>query len=175
MIIREAILEDAKGIAKVHVDSWRTTYKYIIADDFLNNLSYEKREQLWSNNIPKGNVFVAENELGQIVGFSSGGKERSGKYKDYEGELNSIYILKGFQGKGIGKLLAKPVFEKIEQLGINTMLVFVLEDNESRLFYESLGGKVIDKVEVEIAGKKLNELVYGWENIKGVFKKAYPS
>ncbi|WP_249872659.1 GNAT family N-acetyltransferase [Oceanobacillus saliphilus] len=171
MIIREANLNDAKDIAKVHVDSWRTTYKNIIPDDFLNNLSYEKREQLWTTNIPKGNVFVAENEQGQIVGFSSGGKERSGKYKGYEGELSSIYILKNSQGKGIGKLLAKPVFHKIGTLGINTMLVFVLEDNESRFFYESLGGKVIDKVEVEIAGKKLNELVYGWDNIKGIFKK----
>ena len=36
------------------------------------------------------------------------------------------------------------------------MLVLVLEDNNSRLFYEALGGKEIDKVEVEIAGKKLN-------------------
>ena len=53
MIIREANLDDAKGIAKVHVDSWRTTYKNIIPDEYLNNLSYEKREQLWTNNIPK--------------------------------------------------------------------------------------------------------------------------
>jgi len=168
MIIREANLYDVKGIAKVHVDSWRTTYKNIIPDDFLNNLSYKRREQLWTNIIPNGNVFVAENELGQIVGFSSGGKERSGKYKDYKGELSSIYILKEFQGKGIGKLLAKSVFEKIEELRLNTMLVFVLEENESKLFYEALGGKVIDKVEVEIAGKKLNELVYGWDNIASI-------
>ena len=168
MIIREASLYDVKGIAKVHVDSWRTTYKNIIPDDFLNNLSYERREQLWTNSIPNGNVFVAENELGQIVGFSSGGKERSGKYKDYKGELSSIYILKEFQGKDIGKLLAKPVLEKIVELRLNTMLVFVLEENESKLFYEALGGKVIDKVEVEIAGKKLNELVYGWDNVASI-------
>ncbi|WP_245976738.1 GNAT family N-acetyltransferase [Oceanobacillus arenosus] len=141
------------------MESWRTTYKDINPDDFLNNLSYEIREQLWINNIPSGNVFVAENELGQIVGFSSGERERSGEYKEYEGELSSIYILKKYQGRGIGKLLAKPVFEKIRDLGMNTILVFVLEDNESRLFYEALGGKVIDNVEIEIAGKKLNELV----------------
>ena len=41
------------------------------------------------------------------------------------------------------------------------MLVFVLEENNSRLFYEAMGGKIIDKVEVEIAGMKLDELVYG--------------
>lgn len=51
MKIREAIVSDAKGIAKVHVDSWRTTYKGIIPDDFLNNLSYEQRTKLWEENI----------------------------------------------------------------------------------------------------------------------------
>ncbi|MFE4523707.1 GNAT family N-acetyltransferase [Cytobacillus firmus] len=165
MKIRAAKLSDASGIAKVHVDSWRTTYKNIIPDEFLNNLSYQKREELWSNKILNGNVFVAKNDEGKNVGFSSGGKERSGKYKEYQGELSSIYILKEFQGQGIGKSLAKPVIKELGKLGINTMFVFVLEDNNSRLFYEAMGGKIIDKIEVEIAGKKLNELVYGWDNI----------
>ncbi|MEK3822374.1 GNAT family N-acetyltransferase [Cytobacillus sp. FSL W8-0315] len=166
MNIRKAVLNDAKGIAKVHVDSWRTTYKNIISDEFLNKLSYQKREELWINNIPKGNVFVAENDNGEIVGFSSGGIERSGKYKEYQGELSSIYILKEFQGQGIGKALTNPVIKELEKLGINSMLVFVLEENDSRLFYETIGGKIIDKIEVEIAGKKLKELVYGWDNIR---------
>lgn len=40
MNIRKAVLADSKGIAKVHVDSWRTTYKNIIPDEFLKKLSY---------------------------------------------------------------------------------------------------------------------------------------
>ena len=35
MKIRKAIVEDATGIGTVHVDSWRTTYKDIIPDEFL--------------------------------------------------------------------------------------------------------------------------------------------
>jgi hypothetical protein len=31
-----------------------------------------------------------------------------------------------------------------------------------------MGGKAIDKVEIEIAGKKLKELVYGWDNINAL-------
>ena len=34
MKIRQANIEDAQGIGKVHVDSWRTTYKGILPDDF---------------------------------------------------------------------------------------------------------------------------------------------
>lgn len=94
MIIREAIITDAFGIAKVHVDSWRTTYKNIVPDIYLNNLSYERREQLWNDNISKDKVFVAENEHGKIVGFATGGKERNEKFTNFHGELTSIYILK---------------------------------------------------------------------------------
>ncbi|EIJ79685.1 hypothetical protein [Bacillus methanolicus] len=66
MKIRKAVLSDAKGIAKVHVDSWKTTYENIIPDEYLNQLTYEIREQLWNNIIPNGNVFVAENQEGKI-------------------------------------------------------------------------------------------------------------
>lgn len=168
-IIRKAILTDAKGIAKVHVDSWKTTYTNIVPAEYLNNLTYESREQMWTNAIPYGGVYVAESSDGIIVGFSKGGKERSGKYIGYDGELYAIYILKEYQGKGIGTALVKPIIDEMNGMGINSMVVLVLEDNTSRQFYESLGGKKIDTVEVDIGGKKLSELVYGWDNISDIF------
>jgi L-amino acid N-acyltransferase YncA len=166
MRIRKAELTDAKEIAKVHVNSWKTTYADIIPDEYLNNLVYEGREKLWKENIPNSEVFVAENEEGKIVGFSSGGKERSGKYPDYTGELYAIYILKEYQGNGLGKLLVKAIIEELQQSNFSSMIVLVLADNSSRLFYEKLGGEKIDTIEVNIFGKKLNELVYGWDNIR---------
>jgi len=53
MIIRRATIEDLKGIAKVHVDTWRTAYKDIIPDSYLASLSYEKRETSWAINLNK--------------------------------------------------------------------------------------------------------------------------
>jgi GNAT superfamily N-acetyltransferase len=167
MEVRKAVLTDAKGIAKVHVDSWLSTYRGIIPDEFLDKLTYESREQLWEENISRGNVFVAESK-GRIVGFSSGGKERSGKYQGFDGELRAIYLLEEYQGKGIGKLLVDPIIAELRRLTIYSMLVLVLKDNHSRMFYEALGGTIIDTVEIEIAGKKLKELVYGWEDIRDI-------
>jgi len=166
MIIRLATLSDAKGIAKVHVDSWRSTYTSIIPDDYLYGLSYEGREKLWEDNMSKSKVYVAESESGKIVGFSTGGKERSGKYNDFTGELYAIYILEEYQGQGIGRKLIKPVIEDLIESDISSMLVLVLEQNNSRYFYEAIGGKPIDLLEVVIAGQKLKELVYGWDDIR---------
>lgn len=168
MKIRLAALSDTKGIAKVHVDSWRSTYTSIISNEYLNNLSYEGREKLWEENMAKNKVYVAESEAGEIVGFSTGGNERSGKYTGYSGELYAIYILKEYQGQGIGKKLIDPVIEDLIKLDIYSMIVLVLEQNSSRYFYEAIGGKQIDLIEVKMAGQKMNELVYGWDDIRSL-------
>ena len=118
MNIRKAVPGDETGVAKVQVDSWQTTYKNIIPDEYLNKMTYESREQKWKDIISNQAVFIAETNDGDIIGFSNGGKERSGKYINYNGELYAIYILEAYQRKGLGKLLLKPVIEDLKQNGI---------------------------------------------------------
>jgi L-amino acid N-acyltransferase YncA len=168
MNIRKAMPADVKGMAKVHVDSWRTTYKDMFPEEYLQSLSYESREELWNRVIPNGYVFVAENDLGEIIGFSSGGKERTGNYSGYEGEIYAIYILQEYQGKGIGRQLVKPLIEQFTKEGIHTMTVVVLENNPSRYFYQSLGAIEIDQLQDTIAGIEVIELVYGWKDLTKV-------
>src|SRR5699024_4054260 len=97
------------GVAKVQVDSWKTTYKNIVPDKYLNQMTYENRQEKWQDIIYKQIVFVAEYNKGEILGFSNVGVERTGKYPVYKVELYEKYILKEYEGKGIGKLLFKHV------------------------------------------------------------------
>jgi ribosomal protein S18 acetylase RimI-like enzyme len=170
MIIRKAKLSDAQGIAKVHVDCWRTTYKNIITSDFLDKLSYDQRTELWVKNISneKNYVFVAENNEGHIVGFADGGK-RETNLVEHSGDLTSIYVLLEYQGMGIGKKLVQQLFSKFDELGYTTIFVEVLEDNQSRFFYESLRAEWLRTEKIKIAGAELNLLVYEWEDIRKVF------
>ena len=172
MMIRKATIVDAEDIAKVHVDSWKTAYKGILPDEFLNRLSYEQRTMLWERNTLEQNVYVAENAEGKVVGFSIGEKERTEMYDGYEGELNAIYILKAYQRQGIGKLLIQPVVEELLQKGITTMIVKVIEENPSRVFSESLGAHIVDRLEIKIAGAFMHEIVYGWSDLKQLQKVA---
>ncbi|MDY0405569.1 GNAT family N-acetyltransferase [Virgibacillus sp. 179-BFC.A HS] len=166
MIIRPAEENDAAGIAKVHVDSWRTTYKGIVPDTYLfETLTYESRLKNWQGNLSQGHVFVAEDEQQGIVGFANGGKERSGKYPKHEGELYAIYILKDFQKKDIGRKLTERVVHHLVDNGIQSMLVWVLQENPSRYFYEKIGGTCVDAETIQIGGKKFQELAYRWENL----------
>lgn len=47
MNIRLASVRDIEGIARVHVESWKSTYNGIISESFLSNLTVEKRTKNW--------------------------------------------------------------------------------------------------------------------------------
>lgn len=171
MKIREANLDDAHGIGKVHVDAWRTTYKNIISDRFLNNLSYDKRRDLWIHNISQEDnyIFIAENENNEIIGFATGTSEKSGDFPGYDADVTSIYILVDYQGQGIGEKLLIRLFQKFLDLGYRSSVVWVLADNQSRFFYEKMGAEIIlDNKPIKIGDDTLIEVAYGWKDISKV-------
>ena len=66
MTIRPAEVQDAAGIARVHVESWRSTYQGIFPESFLASLSVERRENYWREQLLRVNApercFVAADE-----------------------------------------------------------------------------------------------------------------
>ncbi|MBS3678726.1 GNAT family N-acetyltransferase [Ornithinibacillus massiliensis] len=166
MKIRKAVISDAAGIAKVHVDSWRTTYRKILPESFLNNLSYEKRTELWKNNIAREDnyVLVAETDKGEIVGFADCGKREDNQVPN-SGDITSIYLLEEYQGKGIGIKLLTQLFQHLQQLGYKKVFVEVLEANSSRYFYERYGATLAKTEKIKMAGVELNLLTYEWNDL----------
>jgi L-amino acid N-acyltransferase YncA len=171
MRIREANTADATAIAHVHVASWRTTYQGIVPETYLANLSEQRRAEVWStrlSNLPEGEcVHVAEDETQGIVGFAGGGPVRDG-HPGYTGELYAIYLLAEYQGRGLGRALTVAVARRLAEAGMRSMLVWVLADNPSRAFYTALGGREVGEKSVEIGGKALTEIAYGWDDVGGL-------
>jgi L-amino acid N-acyltransferase YncA len=169
MITRKATKDDASGIARVHVRSWQETYQEIISRDYLDTLKMEDRKPLWEKSLSESAdtspVFVAVNPEGEIVGFASFGKERSGKFKA-EGELYAIYILKKYQREKLGLKLLQCGLDELIKKNYDSMLVWVLEGNESRKFYESLHPEKAGEELVKIAGKEYIEVAYIWKDLK---------
>lgn len=104
--IRVATADDAPGIGRVHVDSWRTTYAGIIKAETLANLSYERSAERNRTFMAQGEAglhhFVAEDETGRIVGFALGDRAR-GEVPGFDGELYGIYLFKESHGQGLGR------------------------------------------------------------------------
>ncbi|HEY1011092.1 MAG TPA: GNAT family N-acetyltransferase [Herpetosiphonaceae bacterium] len=166
--IRAATLDDAAGIAMVAVDTWRIAYRGIVPDEVLAGLSYERRAAQALQQIQAAGsqqfTLVAADEDGQVVGFASGGRERSGEH-GFRGELYAIYVLAAFQGRGVGRRLAGRVAAELLARGFNSMLLWVLADNQpSRRFYEALGGVPVAEQTIEL-GVALPEVAYGWRDL----------
>jgi len=163
MIIQEATIEDAAGMAKVGVDTWRATYGGIMADEYLDSLSYERSAQSWIRRLSEdpGFTYVALSDANEIVGYAHAGPERDGD-QDYTGELYAIYVLREHHGEGIGKMLVQTVAERFAEDGIKGMIIWVLSANPSRGFYERIGGRFLRTKMVDIGGRELEESAYGW-------------
>jgi len=171
--IRPAQPDDVRAIARVHVESWRTTYTGIMPDEALANLTVEDREQMWSASLSRIHagassscLFVAE-ENDQIVGFACGGRER-GDHPVYKGELYAIYLLKAYQRQGIGRALAQAVVHRLLDDGYSTMLIWVAAQNPACRFYEALGGHPVAFKTEEFGGRPIEEIAYGYDDLRAL-------
>jgi ribosomal protein S18 acetylase RimI-like enzyme len=168
--IRKAHQNDADGMAKVHVDTWRFAYQGILPADFLESLSVRTSAEKWrlafaEMKTPEEAVFVAENEANEIVGIASCGPERSQDHI-YQGEIYVLYVLPTCQRQGVGRrLVAACIGHLVQQLGVETLLIWVLAENPYRKFYESLGGRLVREKSVEVGGETILDVGYGWEQI----------
>lgn len=167
--VRPASAADALAIAQVHVASWRASYKGIVVEEFLQNLSVERRAKSWqeilSNPSHPAFLYVAEEETGQIVGFASGRTEHEGN-QDYTGEVSAIYLLEQAQGQGTGRKLMQAAARELIQRGHRSMMLWVLRDNTpARNFYEALGGQLLFEKPIEIGSQALVEVAYGWKDL----------
>jgi GNAT superfamily N-acetyltransferase len=168
--IREANQNDVAGMAKVRVETWQAAYQGIVPEDFLDNLSIQStaerwQKTFWENRKPEVAVLVAENEWKDVVGIAICGPEES-QDPIYQGEIYVLYVLPEYQNQGIGGgLVAACVQHLIQQLRVETMLVWVIAENPYRRFYESLGGRLVREKTKEIGGKMIAEVGYGWEEL----------
>ena len=169
MQIRQATPGDASAIARVHVDSWRSSYADVVPQEILSGLSYDERKALWDGILNSSRAdrhcYVADAPTVGVVGFAHGGAV-SKNNPAFDGEIYAIYLLEEYQRMGLGRRLFISVAERLLEDGMSSFLLWVFEENHSaRRFYESLGGELADRMEVDIGGVDLVEVAYGWKDI----------
>jgi ribosomal protein S18 acetylase RimI-like enzyme len=168
LIIREATELDAENITVMHIKSWQETYKDIIDQVYLDDLpnKFEERLKFRQDILSKKDQaihLVAEKD-GKIIGFCDASFIR--EYEGAKGEVYAIYLLKEYQGSGIGKKLFQQAVEFLFANNLAPFVVLVLKDNlPSRKFYEKNGGVEIDMETIEIDGKTYEEVRYIFKDL----------
>lgn len=166
-LIREAVIKDAYENALCHTMSWRSAYKGIVPDEYLNNISVEERAEKFRYYINESKEYerycaVYENK---IIGILCIGKSRDEDKPD-TGEIVAIYLIEEFWGKGYGRQMMNYATDKLKQMGYNEIILWVLEENSrARRFYEKCGF-IFDGTKKEITiGKPLIEIRYTLNSI----------
>jgi L-amino acid N-acyltransferase len=127
MKVRPATHDDLPGILEIYNDAvLTTTATYDYEPRTLEHRTAWLDDHL-KNNYP---VFAAVNDDGRVVGWSA-----LNRYHDRQGYQftaeNSVYVAADWRGKGIGKLLMKPLIESARQGGLHAILAGIDAENES--------------------------------------------
>ena len=142
--VREAAVEDASAIARVHTRTWQRAYQHVFPTDRLAGLVEEHRAEQWrdwlSNPVERRHVLVGE--LGdEVAGFASVGPSEDPEANPaLVGELYAIYVLPEVWGRGVGRALMEELLARLRGEGFREAVLWVLEDNpRTRRYYELAG------------------------------------
>lgn len=148
--VRPAGPTDGAAIAAVQRRAWRTGYRGLLADAFLDDLDFSYLGAYWTGRAtisptPRHRLLVAGGR-GEVHGVVDAGPDRdaggpvASDGLAATGEVRSLYVDPSAQGGGLGAaLLAAAVAELVDQ-ACHELILWVVEGNErARRFYERRG------------------------------------
>jgi GNAT superfamily N-acetyltransferase len=184
--IREAVAADAAALGALHAQTWAETYRVGIGragakEKIVEEGKWRARqwEDLFDKRIKgKGGMsgggmqsagddwfcLVVENGEGRMVGFAKGQRYAHEDLPEYNGELNKIYVLREYQGLGLGRQLICRMAAKFLEMDVPNMLLFGIAENPSCGFHEAMGGRRIYNWKGEFHGG------YGWRDLRVLVK-----
>lgn len=169
MEVRIADPNDADGLASCIVPTWLKAHR-----DQIPRHLWNRRQQTWTVDVSaaawerllfgiaseaesRSHVIVAI-ESGMIVGLVAGTVDDDG-----QGEVSALYVLPGYQRRGVGRRLLSTSFETLLNAGASSVSVVVLEANApARQFYENLGGSEVGSTEVDEDDEVLPAVICSW-------------
>jgi ribosomal protein S18 acetylase RimI-like enzyme len=164
---------DAEELARVHVASWRETYRGLLADAFLARMSepgFTRRFRRVLTN-PGSSITLAAGDRYGLVGYAQGGPSRrdtASPANGGEAEIATLYVLRQAQGQGLGERLMVETARALAANGATSLMISVLRDNiRARGFYEHLAGEPeTARQEPGPGGRLLYEVAYRWRDIR---------
>lgn len=165
--IRKAEPKDATTLGHIQVTSWRSAFRNIASDEYLDHMvSEEHQVNDWKEIIadPEQVIYIAELNV-EPVGYAWAHGEDAESI-EWDAELVSMHLIPEYKCQGLGRRLFAATAKQLHEQGCKSIYLWVLEANQpSRKFYEALGGELAGKHQIELGDRKLTEVAYGWKDI----------
>lgn len=166
-IVRPICSEDASAVAMIHAASWRSAYRGVLRQEFLDGELLANRLALWTRRlspIPESHFGFLSQLEEETTGFSFA----FGKHDSTWGtQIDNLHVLPKYIGRGMGRQLLQALCERSEATQPEVGLyLWVYEQNvDARRFYEKLGGKTVERLEIQPpGGGTASEIRYVWPN-----------
>jgi ribosomal protein S18 acetylase RimI-like enzyme len=160
--IIKASTKDSEIISKLHALSWKTAYKGIVPQEYLDELKYDfwvDAFQNWiSNNILTVQLLYRNETPAGCIAY---GKARDENYLGWV-EIVSIYIHPDYWRRGYGHKLLETAILDMKKRGYQNCYLWVLRENHSaQKFYEKHGFYYNDEECIfEINNQPLTDIRY---------------
>jgi ribosomal protein S18 acetylase RimI-like enzyme len=169
--IRTATKAHADRIATLHAESWRTAYRGIYRDEFLDNDVVDDRLREWRERF-------AEPSLQRHVVLVEDGDDLRGficVFGDDDPQwgslIDNLHVAPKLKRGGIGTVLMREGARWLcKHYPASAVYLWVLEANTSaRRFYEKLGARNAETVEMESRGGTVRSCRYVWSSSHALF------
>ncbi|MEO1329689.1 MAG: GNAT family N-acetyltransferase [Pseudomonadota bacterium] len=161
--LRNAGPDDAAAIAALHTASWRSTYRGMLPDAYLDGALAADKAAHWADKMvslgPEDVVLAAEAE-GRLVGFVAAWPDPAVVDGYF---LDNLHADPGLRGRGIGRALMTALRDRITPRGARQMWLTVFPENAVAVgFYQRMGGQPGLLLTDEIGGNPCAAQAYYW-------------
>lgn len=131
MQIRAAEPSDALAVARVHVRSWQSAYRSLLAEEYLASLRPEDRAARYdfASADPAAPKTTLASEGDLVLGFVTTAPSRDGDLPLY-GELCALYVDPDHWGRGVGRLLVAEARRRLFVQGFTDALLWMMAGNQ---------------------------------------------
>lgn len=162
MQVCKATVDDVEAISRIYALSWKTAYKGIVPQAFLDAIQDDRWVRKFRRDLGDGTLSALIVSDGDTpAGCAAFGRSRDDKLPDW-GEVVSIYLHPDYYGKGYGEKLLNETMRALEEQEFVYIYLWVLRENHhARRFYERNGFVFNgDECSVNIMDKALIDLRY---------------
>lgn len=138
---------------------WPETYREVISSDQIDYMLHRGyTPEALTQQAAEGHQFYLVFEEETPVGFYAWQS-----LSPTQAKLQKLYLLPSCQGKGIGQQLLERVKDQAKSAGHTQLILNVNRKNPAVSFYEKMGGKRLETLDIPYGPYVLEDYIYGWE------------
>ncbi len=170
-------LVDLESVAALHCASWRSAYRGILSNAYLDGDLLSNRHEAWHPKL----AMMTDRQFGWIakhddepVGFAFASLDEDPTWGTM---VDNLHVLPSHQGAGIGRALLVAVAKIAHTRATHPgLFLWCYEQNTpARTFYDSLGAEAVEQIMFAAPdGNALPEWRYAWRSLDTLLPVSEP-